>query len=101
KMIHQETAYLSPASREILFETLGQQQLNNKLPFYQSAFLGKEIMIAHKTGEITGVEHDVGIFTYDEKTVYTAVLTSDWEYNYEGQQTISQIGKRIMEYIVI
>lgn len=100
KLIHQETEYLSPQSREILFETLCQQQLNNKLPFYQSAFPDKDIVIAHKTGEITGVEHDIGIFTYGGKTVYVAVLTSGWAHNYEGQQTIARIGKKIMEYMI-
>lgn len=99
KMIHQDTPYLSPANREVLFKILGQQQLNHKLPFYQSAFPDKEIMIAHKTGEITGVEHDVGIFTNGRKTVYATVLTSDWQYNYEGQQTIAQIGESIMAYM--
>lgn len=36
------------------------QQLNGKIPFYLKA-LEEEPEIAHKTGEDTGITHDVGI----------------------------------------
>ena len=47
------------ASRQML-EILKDQQLNGKIPFYLKA-LPDEPDIAHKTGEDTGITHDVGI----------------------------------------
>lgn len=99
-VIDEENDYLSTKSRAFLLETLSEQQLKNKLPFYRSAFPDADIKIAHKTGEITGSEHDVGIIRYGEKKVYVAVLTSGWTYNYEAQQLVAQIGKYIMSYLV-
>lgn len=47
------------ADRKML-EILKNQQLNGKIPFYLQALL-EEPEIAHKTGEDTGITHDVGI----------------------------------------
>lgn len=45
---------------EKMIEILKNQQLCSKIPFYLQA-LPKEPVIAHKTGEDTGITHDVGI----------------------------------------
>ena len=50
---------LGASSRKML-AILGDQQLNGKIPFYLKA-LPDEPEIAHKTGEDTGITHDVGI----------------------------------------
>lgn len=45
-----------PASQEML-RILGNQRLNGKIPFW----VPSEIHVAHKTGEDSGITHDVGI----------------------------------------
>lgn len=51
---------VSRAASEKMLEILKNQQLNGKIPFYLQA-LEEEPEIAHKTGEDTGISHDVGI----------------------------------------
>lgn len=55
-----EKTLVSPAASEKMLEILKCQQLNGKIPFYLKA-LADEPEIAHKTGEDTGITHDVGI----------------------------------------
>ena len=45
---------------EKMLSILKNQQLNGKIPFYLQALPGEPV-IAHKTGEDTGITHDVGI----------------------------------------
>ena len=51
---------VSRKASEKMTEILKNQQLNGKIPFYLQA-LEEEPEIAHKTGEDTGISHDVGI----------------------------------------
>lgn len=51
---------VSRQASERMLEILKCQQLNGKIPFYLKA-LADEPEIAHKTGEDTGITHDVGI----------------------------------------
>lgn len=48
---------VSPAASKQMLDILKLQQLNHKLP----ARLGEEVVVAHKTGEDTGITHDAGI----------------------------------------
>ena len=48
-----------------MLDILKCQQLNGKIPFYLKA-LENEPEIAHKTGEDTGITHDVGIVFGDD-----------------------------------
>lgn len=49
---------VSPAASAEMMDILRDQRLNGKLPFYLHA---QGIPVAHKTGEDTGVTHDVGV----------------------------------------
>lgn len=51
---------VSESASEKMIEILKNQQLCSKIPFYLQA-LPEEPEIAHKTGEDTGITHDVGI----------------------------------------
>ena len=53
---------VSQKASEKMMEILKNQQLNGKIPFYLQA-LEEEPEIAHKTGEDSGISHDVG-FVY-------------------------------------
>ena len=55
-----EKNLVDEASSEKMLAILKDQQLNGKIPFYLKA-LAEEPDIAHKTGEDTGITHDVGI----------------------------------------
>lgn len=57
--LYQGTLVSAQASEKML-EILKCQQLNGKIPFYLKA-LPEDPEIAHKTGEDTGITHDVGI----------------------------------------
>lgn len=59
KMMYQGTLISEGASEKML-SILKNQQLSSKIPFYLQA-LPEEPEIAHKTGEDTGITHDVGI----------------------------------------
>ena len=49
---------VSPEASTAMMDILLDQRLNGKLPFFLHA---RKIKIAHKTGEDTGVTHDVGV----------------------------------------
>lgn len=57
--LYEKTLVSETASQKML-DILKNQQLNGKIPFYLKA-LEEEPEIAHKTGEDTGITHDVGI----------------------------------------
>lgn len=51
---------VSRAASDKMLSIMKNQQVNGKIPFYLQA-LPEEPVIAHKTGEDTGITHDVGI----------------------------------------
>jgi beta-lactamase class A len=63
---------VSPAASKQMLDILKLQQLNHKLP----ARLGEELIIAHKTGEDTGITHDAGI-VYSSKPFILCVLSEE------------------------
>ncbi|MGG0658751.1 serine hydrolase [Rummeliibacillus pycnus] len=75
---------------------LGNQQSEEMLPAYT---FDEEIHYYHKTGGLTGVDHDVAIIEYQEKKIYVAVLTQDWEDGFTGKKCIAEIGKVIVDYL--
>lgn len=59
-----EGTLVDKASGQKMLSIMKDQQLNGKIPFYLKA-LNPEPDIAHKTGEDTGITHDVGIVYAD------------------------------------
>ena len=57
---------VSPGASAAMMDILLDQRLNGKLPFFLHA---RGIRIAHKTGEDTGVTHDVGVIFAKEPLV--------------------------------
>lgn len=62
--IYRGTLISKEASKE-MYQILTHQRLNGKIPFYLHA-LPKAPVIAHKTGEDSGITHDVGIVDGEE-----------------------------------
>ena len=64
---------VSPEASARMLEILGDQRLNGKLPFYLHS---RDIRCAHKTGEDSGITHDVGVI-YAEKTCVVCFLSNE------------------------
>ncbi|GGD09431.1 serine hydrolase [Pontibacillus salipaludis] len=79
--------------RQILYN----QQFKDMLGSFTSS---KEIEIFHKTGELEGAQHDVGVFKYRSETVYAAVLTDDLARNQEGRELIASIGQLVVDHLL-
>ncbi|MBQ9009415.1 MAG: serine hydrolase [Clostridia bacterium] len=67
---------VSPEASGEMLDILSCQQLNGKIPFYLSYNLDRkepispDIDCAHKTGEDTGITHDVGILFTDRPSIF-------------------------------
>jgi beta-lactamase class A len=86
----------SPYKKEMV-TILENQQFSHKLAAYLT---NEKLKIAHKTGELPGIEHDVGLFQYKNQVVYASVMLHELKDNVTGQQLIAQVGKVIMEFMV-
>lgn len=93
----EEGSFLSPASSEKAIKILLKQQYNEKIPFY----LPREVKVAHKTGEITGVRHDAGIVFLPQRTYILALFTKDVEDGRQADQIIARISRCIFDYFVL
>lgn len=70
------------------------QQRNSKLP----ALLPKGVKVAHKTGELSNVENDVGI-VFTSKTDYViCVMGNKLKNTKQGRELIAQISKKVYDY---
>ncbi|BBB90161.1 extended-spectrum beta-lactamase PER-1 precursor [Methylomusa anaerophila] len=78
----------------LMMDILTRQQIRDKLPFYLPA----KTVMAHKTGTLTGVEHDAGILFLPGGPYIICVLTGDLAANQQGIQLVASIGKVIYEY---
>lgn len=90
KAIAGGTAVDSSASKAML-NILFDQKFNDLIP----ALLPKDVRVAHKTGSITGVEHDSGIvFLPDGRKYVLVVLSKDAS---EGKKIIAKVSKMIYD----
>jgi beta-lactamase class A len=97
EIIHGTT--LDEEGRRAAFHTLTCQQLNIKLSVDAPKALSPNIELAHKTGELPGIEHDVGIFRINGNSAYVAVLTWGLAENDSGRRFIANIGQLVFNYL--
>ena len=65
------------------------------------AQLPKEVKIAHKTGSITGVQHDAGIIVLPGGHKYVLVLLSkNLEDRDKGVETLALISKMVYDFVI-
>ena len=65
------------------------------------AYLPAEVKVAHKTGSITGVQHDSGIVVLPNGHKYVLVLLSkDLDNKEKGVETLALISKKVYEYVI-
>lgn len=91
------------ACREMI-AILKHQQINDclpaKLPDPDSALVGihPSWTLAHKTGNVTNVTHDVGVFFVGEHALAVSVLSTDIP-NQQARETLSGVGAAIYEFL--
>jgi beta-lactamase class A len=96
KVIAQGRAVDSAASREML-EILLDQKFNELIP----ALLPPAVRVAHKTGNITGVEHDSGIVMLPDGRRYVLVILSkDLKEVDAGKKAIALVSRRIYDFMI-
>lgn len=79
-----------------MIDILCNQQLNSKLSG-RLPFEYVDSAYAHKTGELPGIEHDVGILETANGPVYVALMLTELPDNHAGKSVISEIGRLLSE----
>jgi beta-lactamase class A len=73
------------------------QNFNHVIP----ALLPEDVKVAHKTGSITGVQHDSGIIVLPNGHKYVLILLSkDIEDRKQGIETLSMISEMVYKFVV-
>ena len=80
-----------------MMDMLFDQHFNEIIP----AKLPKDVRVAHKTGSITGVQHDSGIVVLPDGREYVlVVLSKDLEDKDKGVEVLSEISKLVYDYVI-
>ncbi|MFP4200131.1 MAG: serine hydrolase [Clostridia bacterium] len=90
---------VSAKSRQEMVGILQGQQFNTKLPAMIPSGVPGDPVLAHKTGELPGVEHDAAIFVRDDSNVYVAGMLTELEDNRLGWDTLARIGRAVYDYM--
>ena len=61
-------------------------------------YLSEDIIIAHKSGELDGLNHDIGIVYTDKNTYIIGVFTENGEDNLANKRLIGNISKLVYDY---
>jgi beta-lactamase class A len=86
---------VSPGACQLMREILLDQQFNSILP----AKLPRDVKVAHKTGNITGVEHDGGIVYMKNGRSYVLILLSkDIRNEAATKDMLAGISKMVYDY---
>ena len=88
--------FINKRSCKEMIEILSKQKHNEIIP----AYLPKNILVAHKTGSITGVEHDGGIIFLPDGNKYILILLSKGLVDAKaGIETLARISKVVYDYV--
>ncbi len=86
---------VSPEASEAMMKILLDQKFNDIIP----AQLPKDVMVAHKTGWITGLHHDSGIVILPNGKKYVLVLLSkELKDEKAGVEVLATVSKMIYDY---
>lgn len=87
---------LTQPNNSLMMNILFDQKFNEIIP----AHLPKNVKVAHKTGSITGVQHDSGLVYLPDGRKYALILLSKNLKNADaGVKTLAQISKLIYDYL--
>jgi len=85
---------LTPELCELMVDILKRQKHDDMLPSY----IAEEIVIAHKTGELEGLNHDIGIFYLGDIEYMLGVFVTDANNNLEAKRIIGEISKLVYDH---
>lgn len=85
----------NPEMMKMLSVQKDTSKLAAKLPFDDADDI--EPIFAHKTGELSGIQHDAGIFFYSTDPVIVVVFTSDLKKIEDGREFSADIGRIIFD----
>ena len=85
---------LSAKSCDMMIDILKMQRHRDKLPGY----IVGDVNLANKTGELTGINHDIGIFYLENLDYLIGVFTTDAKDDIVGKKTIGKISKLVYDY---
>lgn len=86
------------ASCKAMIDILLEQKFKDKIP----ALLPTDIRVAHKTGNIQGVEHDSGIvFLPDGQAYVLVILSKNLRESKAGKSTIAKISKMVYDSFML
>lgn len=80
---------------ELVIDILSRQRVHESLKRY----IVDDITIAHKTGSLDTVEHDVGIVFSKKRDYIIGVFVTDHANNEEAKQFIGKISKIVYDYL--
>lgn len=84
--------FVDPDYSRLALDILFEQSQKDRLPRYLY-----EKRIAHKPGELDGIENDGGIMIKDDRALIIVVLCKDLEDNIRGKEIIGRIAQYIYE----
>ena len=84
-----------PASDQAMVEILLRQTDKCKLPL----LLPSNTVIAHKTGELDGIEHDAGII-FGQPPYILTIMTAGLPDEEKGRQTIATLSRLVYDTIL-
>jgi beta-lactamase class A len=88
---------VSKEASTAMIRILSDQKFNTVIP----AKLPPEVKVAHKTGSITGVQHDSGIvFLPDGRKYVLVILSKDWQDEQHNFQVLSSVSRIIYDAFV-
>ncbi|QDQ03474.1 serine hydrolase [Lysinibacillus fusiformis] len=87
---------LMPSFSALAIDILSRQRVHDLLRRY----LVDDVRIAHKTGGLDAVDHDVGIVYGDSKDYLIGVFVTEVTNNQDARQLIGRISKVVYEYLV-
>lgn len=97
-------AVLTAPMCDLAIDILSRQQVRDRLP----RLLPAEVRVAHKTGELPGVRHDVGILFLPQGPVVVSALTADFSTpasqglsGGEGAELIARIGRIVYDALAL
>jgi beta-lactamase class A len=87
---------VNPATDQVMINVLLEQKFNEIIP----AALPKSVKVAHKTGSITGVQHDSGIVYLPDGRKYVLILLSkNLQDSKQGIAMLSKVSGIIYQYM--
>lgn len=92
-----EGTTVNKASSDAMIQILLDQKFNDKIP----AKLPKNVKVAHKTGWITGVNHDAGIvFLPDGRKYVLVLLSKELENDKSAVKSMAKVSKMVYDYFI-